>query len=48
MIYWILCIEEIFSWIVIGTKFDLMKKKFLFFEKVIQSPTNEKKRNSKK
>ena len=41
MIYWILFMAIIFPWIVIGAKFELMKKIFIFFEKIMQPPTDE-------
>ena len=41
MIYWIFFFEIIFPWIVIGAKFELLKKIFIFFENLMQSPTDD-------
>ena len=36
LMYWILFVPIIFPSIVIGTKFELMKKVFLFLERIMQ------------
>ena len=41
LIYWILFIIIIFPWIVIGSKFELLKKLFGLFEKILLSTTDE-------
>ena len=41
MVYWILFIAIIFPWIVIGAKFELMKKIFIFFENIMQAPAEQ-------
>ena len=46
--YWILFITVIFPWIVIGAKFELMKKIFAFFEKRKQTPIDDTSETPKK
>ena len=47
MVYWILFIAIIFPWIEIGAKFELVKKIFIFFENIMQSPERYVKKISK-
>ena len=48
LMYWALFIAIIFPWIVIGAKFELMKKIFAFFEKIMQAPSDETSESPKK
>ena len=48
LMYWILFITVIFPWIVIGAKFELMKKIFEFFGKIMQSPLDDTSETPKK
>ena len=47
MMYWILFVVIIFLWIVIE-KFELLKKVFLFFERLMQTPIDETNETPKK
>ena len=47
MMYWILFVVIIFLWIVIE-KFELLKKVFLFFERLMQTPIDETNETQKK
>ena len=48
LMYWILFVAVIFPWIVIGAKFEIMKKVFLFFESIMQTPSDETNETPKK
>ena len=48
LMYWILFITVIFPWIVIGAKFELMKKIFASFEKIMKSPIDDTSETPKK
>ena len=48
LMYWVLLLAIIFPWIVIGAKFEIMKKVFLFFERIMQTPTDETNETPKK